>query len=98
MNDAHLSDDAVTLPKVLRDNGFATVRADRTRRLYAVETKPLADIDQWLQSFRRLWAPHLDALETELARGRRDRRIAEQVSAEPPHPDTQARTTQKRER
>lgn len=60
--------------KVLRDNGFATVRPAGTRRLYALDSTPLHDVDEWLERFRRFWAPHLDALATELARGRRDRR------------------------
>jgi DNA-binding transcriptional ArsR family regulator len=57
--------------KVLRDNGFASVRSEGTRRLYAVRTEPLQDVDAWLNHFRRFWTPHLDALATELARGRR---------------------------
>ena len=60
--------------KVLRDNGFTTVRAEGTRRLYAVDAGPLREIDEWLQRYRRFWTPHLDALATELARGRRERR------------------------
>ena len=60
--------------KVLRDNGFASVRAEGARRLYAVRTEPLQDVDAWLDRFRRFWTPHLDALATELARGRRTRR------------------------
>jgi DNA-binding transcriptional ArsR family regulator len=59
--------------KVLRDNGFATVRPEGTRRLYAVRSEPLRDVDAWLDPFRRFWTPHLDALATELARGRRQR-------------------------
>jgi DNA-binding transcriptional ArsR family regulator len=61
--------------KVLRDSGFATVRAEGTRRLYAVNSGPLREVDAWLDRFRRFWAPHLDALATELARGRRERRL-----------------------
>jgi DNA-binding transcriptional ArsR family regulator len=57
--------------KVLRDNGFATVRPEGTRRLYAVRHEPLREVDMWLDRFRRFWTPHLDALATELARGRR---------------------------
>ncbi|MER6016244.1 ArsR/SmtB family transcription factor [Streptomyces bluensis] len=60
--------------KVLRENGFATVRPEGTRRLYAVNSEPLRDIDVWLDRFRRFWTPHLDALATELARGKRERR------------------------
>jgi hypothetical protein len=58
---------------VLRDNGFATVRPEGTRRLYAVRSEPLRDVVAWLDPFRRFWTPHLDALATELARGRRQR-------------------------
>ncbi len=61
--------------KVLRENGFATVRPEGTRRLYAVNSEPLRDVDEWIGRFRRFWAPRLDALETELARGKRERRL-----------------------
>jgi DNA-binding transcriptional ArsR family regulator len=59
--------------KVLREAGFATVRPEGTRRLYAVDSGPLREVDLWLDRFRRYWTPHLDALTTELARGRRQR-------------------------
>ena len=62
--------------KVLRDSGLATVRPDGTRRLYAVNSEPLAELDAWLDRFRRFWTPHLEALATELTRGRRERRLA----------------------
>jgi DNA-binding transcriptional ArsR family regulator len=62
--------------KVLRDNGFATVRPDGVRRLYAVDDVALRQVDDWLDRFRRLWTPHLDALGTEVARGKRQRRLA----------------------
>jgi len=67
--------------KVLRENGFATVRPDGARRLYAVESGPLQEIDVWLGRFRGFWNQHLDALATELARGKRERRRA---AAPPP--------------
>src|SRR5947209_1769603 len=57
--------------RVLRDAGFASVRPDGARRLYAVSPEPMREIDAWLERFRRYWTPHLMALETELARGRR---------------------------
>jgi DNA-binding transcriptional ArsR family regulator len=60
--------------RVLREASFATVRAEGARRLYVVNSEPFRDVDEWLDRFRRFWAPHLDALETELARGRRERR------------------------
>lgn len=62
--------------RVLRESGFATVRAEGTRRLYAVDSDPLREVDRWLEHFRRFWSQPLDALATELARGRRERRLA----------------------
>jgi DNA-binding transcriptional ArsR family regulator len=59
--------------RVLRDNGFATVRAQGTRRLYSVDPTPLREVDDWLLPFRTFWEQRLDALGTELARGRRSR-------------------------
>ncbi|UBU18735.1 ArsR/SmtB family transcription factor [Nonomuraea gerenzanensis] len=61
--------------RVLRDNGFASVRAEGTRRLYAVEPGPLQEVDLWLERFRVFWDQRLDALATELARGKRERRL-----------------------
>jgi DNA-binding transcriptional ArsR family regulator len=60
--------------RVLRDSGFASVRAEGTRRLYAVEPGPLREVDVWLDRFRSFWSQRLDALATELARGKRARR------------------------
>ncbi|MEO3812291.1 metalloregulator ArsR/SmtB family transcription factor [Sphaerisporangium sp. B11E5] len=59
--------------RVLRDSGFASVRAEGARRFYAVEPAPLSEVDAWLDRFRRHWEQRLDALGTELARGRRAR-------------------------
>jgi DNA-binding transcriptional ArsR family regulator len=61
--------------RVLREAGFATVRPEGARRLYAVDPAPLRDVDAWLDHFRAFWTPHLDALVTEIARGRRRRRL-----------------------
>jgi DNA-binding transcriptional ArsR family regulator len=67
--------------RVLRDNGFATVRAAGARRLYAVDAPPLREVDAWLDRFRAFWEQRLDSLETELARGRRERRLAATTTA-----------------
>ena len=61
--------------RVLLDSGFATVRPEGTRRLYAVNGQPLREVDVWLGHFRRFWTPPLQALATELARGRRQQRL-----------------------
>jgi DNA-binding transcriptional ArsR family regulator len=60
--------------RVLRESGFASVRIDGPRRIYSVDPGPLRDIDDWLSKFKMLWAPRLDALATEIARGKRKRR------------------------
>ena len=62
--------------KVLRESGFATVRPEGARRLYAVESAPLHEVDAWLDPFRHFWEQRLDSLATELARGKRERRGA----------------------
>jgi len=72
--------------RVLRENGFTTVRPEGTRRMYAVNPAPLQEIDQWLERYRGFWTQRLDALGTELARGRRQRRVAEAAEADAPAP------------
>ena len=64
--------------RVLREAGFATVRPAGTRRMYAVRPDALRDVDAWLDRFRRTWTPHLDALATEVARGKRQQRERQQ--------------------
>src|SRR5829696_9644945 len=78
--------------RVLREHGFATVRAEGTRRLYAVDPTPLREVDEWLERYRRFWTPHLDALATELARGKRARRgagnrVTDEARSATDHPD-----------
>jgi DNA-binding transcriptional ArsR family regulator len=71
--------------KVLREAGFAVVRPDGRRRLYAVQPDAFREVDEWVERFRRFWGPPLDALATELVRGRRE--VAARAAAE-------ARTTE----
>jgi DNA-binding transcriptional ArsR family regulator len=67
--------------KVLRESGFATVRPEGTRRLYVVDATPFREVDGWLDHFRRFWVQRMDSLETELARGKRERRLGATESA-----------------
>jgi DNA-binding transcriptional ArsR family regulator len=60
--------------RVLRETGFVTVRADGTRRLYAVRAAPLREAHIWLEGLGQVWHQRTDALATELARGKRQRR------------------------
>lgn len=59
--------------KVLRDSGFATVRPEGARRLYALDPAPLREVDVWLDHFRGFWGVKLAALSTEIARGKKAR-------------------------
>jgi DNA-binding transcriptional ArsR family regulator len=77
--------------RVLRENGFARVRAEGARRLYAVEAAQLQDIDMWLEPFRAFWSQRLDALATEIARERRRSRSAStDPAATTPTPETES--------
>jgi DNA-binding transcriptional ArsR family regulator len=60
--------------RVLREAGLVRSRTEGRRRLYALDPTPLRELDAWLEPYRDLWAQRLDALDTEIARGRRARR------------------------
>jgi DNA-binding transcriptional ArsR family regulator len=63
--------------KVLREAGLVTVRAEGNKRIYGVDAEGLDIVRAWLERFADGFAGPLDALETELARGKRERRLAE---------------------
>jgi DNA-binding transcriptional ArsR family regulator len=60
--------------RVLRETGLVRVRRDAQRRLYSLDPAPLTELDAWLERYRRFWTGRLDALDTELQRGRRGKR------------------------
>ena len=60
--------------RVLREAGLVEVRKEAQRRVYSLRPQPLAEIDEWLARYRALWDQRLDALHTEIARGKRARR------------------------
>lgn len=60
--------------RVLREAGLVEVEQDAQRRIYRLRTEPLADLDEWLESYRALWQHRIDALHTEIARGKKARR------------------------
>jgi len=60
--------------RVLREAGLVDVRPDAQRRVYHLRLEPLAEVDGWLGRYRALWEQRLDALHTEVARGKRERR------------------------
>jgi DNA-binding transcriptional ArsR family regulator len=60
--------------RVLREAGLVEVRQEAQRRIYALRPAPLAEVDEWLDRYRRLWEQRLDALHTEVAPGKREQR------------------------
>jgi DNA-binding transcriptional ArsR family regulator len=54
--------------RVLRDAGLVAARTEAQRRIYALEVRPLAELDAWLEPYRRRWERSLDALERHLDR------------------------------
>jgi DNA-binding transcriptional ArsR family regulator len=65
--------------KVLRQAGLVNVRAEGARRLYAVDETGIEPARAWLVGLTDPLGPlaqPLDALATEVARGRRSRRAA----------------------
>jgi DNA-binding transcriptional ArsR family regulator len=59
--------------RVLREAGLVDVRQEAQRRIYSLRPQPLAELDDWLDDYRALWQNRLDALHTEIARGRKSR-------------------------
>lgn len=60
--------------RVLRDAGLVEVRQEAQFRIYVLRPEPLRQVDVWLDGYRSLWTQHMEALHTEIARGKRDRR------------------------
>jgi DNA-binding transcriptional ArsR family regulator len=59
---------------VLREAGLVDVRQYAQRRIYTLRPEALVEVDAWLGDYRRLWENRLDALHTEIARGKKARR------------------------
>jgi DNA-binding transcriptional ArsR family regulator len=60
--------------RVLREAGLVEARHEAQRRIYELRPGPLAEVDEWLTPYRALWRQRLDALHTEIARGKHQRR------------------------
>jgi DNA-binding transcriptional ArsR family regulator len=60
--------------RVLREAGLVDVRQEAQWRIYQLRPEPLAELDDWLGHYRALWEQRLDALHTEVARGKHQRR------------------------
>lgn len=60
--------------RVLREAGLVEVHQEAQRRVYTLRADRLAELDRWLAPYRALWEQRLDALHTEVARGKRNQR------------------------
>jgi DNA-binding transcriptional ArsR family regulator len=60
--------------RVLREAGLVDVRQEAQRRIYSLRPEALIEVDEWLADYRVLWQNRLDALHTEIARGKKARR------------------------
>lgn len=60
--------------RVLREAGLVDVEHQAQRRIYTLRPEALAELDSWIGRYRLLWEQRLDALHTEIARGKRERR------------------------
>jgi DNA-binding transcriptional ArsR family regulator len=54
--------------RVLREAGLVESRPDGQRRLYELHPEGLAELERWLEPYRRLWRRSLDDLERHLDR------------------------------
>ncbi len=69
----------------LREGGLVSVRRDGQRQIYRIEPEQFDAIDTWLRPIRAFWTNRLDALDTELRRGRHaERTPADTDSADNP--------------
>jgi DNA-binding transcriptional ArsR family regulator len=60
--------------RVLREAGLVEVEQQAQWRIYRLRPEPLAELDGWLGRYRAIWEQRLDALHTEIARGKREKR------------------------
>ena len=60
--------------RVLREAGLVEVRQQAQFRVYSLRPEPLAEVDEWLGHYRSLWEHRMNALHTEVARGKKQRR------------------------
>ncbi|MFK3670976.1 ArsR/SmtB family transcription factor [Leifsonia aquatica] len=67
--------------RVLRESGLVEVDQRSQWRVYRLRPEPLIELDAWLDRYRAVWEQRLDALHTEVARGKQSRDPASRQSA-----------------
>ena len=58
--------------RVLREAGLVEVHQKAQFRIYSLSPEPLAQLDEWLGPYRSLWEQRMDALQTEITRGKKE--------------------------
>ena len=72
--DSYVTVSVVNAMEAWREAGLVEVRQEAQRRVYSLRLQPLAEIDGWLGRYRALWEQRIDALHTEITRGKHERR------------------------
>jgi DNA-binding transcriptional ArsR family regulator len=60
----------------LREGGLVSARRSGQQQIYRLEADQLKEVDRWLAPIRAFWNGRLDALDTEVRRGRKAQREA----------------------
>lgn len=58
--------------RVLRESGFARSTAEGPRRIYSLAEERMSEVQSWVDEHLGFWTNRLDALDTELRRGRKE--------------------------
>ncbi|MCD1258386.1 winged helix-turn-helix transcriptional regulator [Paenibacillus athensensis] len=52
--------------RILREAGLVRIRKEAQKHIYALNARPLRDIDTWFEPYREFWSNKLDDLERHL--------------------------------
>ena len=68
--------------RVLRKSGLAVSDVIGRMRVYRIDTTPLHPLQEWISMLQQPWSAAMDALETEVYRTRRERRVSSRTNQE----------------
>jgi DNA-binding transcriptional ArsR family regulator len=74
--------------RVLSDAGLVNVRVDAQRRIYALQSAPLQELEVWLERYRSLWADNFQRLDV----------LLDELKANEPRPSKLKTKIKKRKR
>nr|WP_240481269.1 metalloregulator ArsR/SmtB family transcription factor [Sandaracinus amylolyticus] len=58
--------------RVLKEAGLVDVQPRAQQRLYALEPRPLRELHDWIERYRRVWDARFDAMDEVIAELQRD--------------------------